>query len=542
MSAAGVAAWVTARAVAGTAARATVGSAVRRLPFLLILVALLGSDSAWAQPQLAPRAFDSATAAQVFSAALAFIAPRTIEAVTVPQLTLWGLHGVTALDAALAVQLRDGAIALDLGGKVLFQRGTPPLPSAEAWGEAAADVFAAAWDASPALRQAGSQGLVASFFDEVFNHLDPYSRYVAPAAADQDRARRSGEAGAGMTVARRGAALVVVDVNADGPAGQAGIAVGDRLLAIDGQVLRGEGADAVMRRLAGDDGSVVTLAVRGRDGRTRRLEVERAVTPPETVFAQRSGETLVLRITGFSADTGQRVQRELDAAFGPAARARRPSGLMLDLRGNRGGLLRQAVEAADLLMSTGLIVVTEGRNPNAGHRWAATTGDVTGGVPIVVLVDGRSASAAEILAAALADNGRAVVVGSSTLGKGLVQTVGTLPDGGELFVTWSRVLAPRGWPIQGLGVLPQVCTSLPGDAVAQQLDSLDHGVSPLQGPLQRHRAARVPVTPAAILDQRNACPAGEPRDADLQVARHLLSHPAAYAAARLLPSQAQASQ
>ena len=91
------------------------------------------------------------------------------------------------------------------------------------------------------------------------------------------------------------------------------------------------------------------------------------------------------------------------------------------------------------------------------------------------MVDGRSASAAEILAAALADRGRGVVIGSSTLGKGLVQTIAPLPDGGELFVTWSRVLAPRGWPIQGLGVLPQVCTSLGQDTLSWQLAALAQG-------------------------------------------------------------------
>ena len=281
------------------------------------------------------------------------------------------------------------------------------------------------------------------------------------------------------------------------------------------------------------EGTVVSITLRGRDGRTRTVEVERAVTPPETVYAQRSGEALVIRITSFSADTGARLARELEGAFVHPGPARRPRGLVLDLRGNRGGLLRQAVAAADLLLDAGLITVTEGRAANSSHRWAAASGDVTGGVPAIVLVDGRTASAAEILAAALADDGRAVVVGSSTLGKGLVQTIATLPDGGELFVTWSRVLAPRGWPIQGLGVLPQVCTSRGGDELAQQLASLNRGVQPMEQALSKHRSARAPVAPGLILEQRTACPSSEARDADLAVARYLLDHPAAYAAARL---------
>ena len=355
-----------------------------------------------------------------------------------------------------------------------------------------------------------------------------------------DRARRSGQAGAGLTLIRRGGALVVDNVNVVGPAGEAGIVVGDRISAVDGRSTQGASAETVMSWLAGTEGTVVTLAMRGRDGRLRTMEIERAVTPPETVYAMRSGDVLTIRITSFNADTGATLSRELRAAFGPSvAPARSPRGLVLDLRGNRGGLLRQAVAAADLLLDAGLITVTEGRNPNASHRWAAASGDVTGGVPVIIAVDGRTASAAEILAAALADDGRAVVVGSSTLGKGLVQTIGTLPDGGELFVTWSRVLAPRGWPIQGLGVLPQVCTSLGQDDLTLQLSSLGRGVQRLQAALDRHRATLIPVAPAIILEQRTACPAGEPRDGDMLAARYLLDHPTAYAAARLAPKGGQ---
>ncbi len=507
----------------------------------LLILALQFASPGWAQPP--PSAgFNSELAASVFAAALAFTAPRTIEAVTIPQLTVWGLNGVTATDTALTVELRDGGIALDVGGKTLFQRGAPPLPTPDAWAAAAADVFAAAWAASPALRHAGTQGLISAFFDEIFNHLDPYSRYVAPEPADADRSRRSGEAGAGLQVARHGAVLVVQGVNADGPAGEAGIVVGDRVLAVDGQPTQNESADTVMGWLDGLEGTDVSLTVRGRNGRRRTVEVERAITPPETVFPQRAGAVLTLRITGFSADTAQRVGRELESAFHTLPAARRPHGLVLDLRGNRGGLLRPAVAAADLLLDAGVIAVTQGRNPNASHQWMATSGDITEGVPVIVVVDGRSASAAEILTAALADQGRAIVVGSSTLGKGLVQTIATLPDGGELFVTWSRVLAPWGWPIQGLGVLPQVCTSLGQDQVAQQLTSLERGMQGLQSALERHRLARVPLTTAAVLDLRSACPAGEGRDADIVAAQYLLTHPTAYATARITPPPSVLSQ
>ena len=242
-----------------------------RLLLVLLLLAVPAWAPAWAQGRPDDPGFNAGLATSVFTAALSFMAPRTIEAVTIPQLTLWGLDGVTALDTALTVQLRDGAIVLDIGGKAHFQRGAPPLPSADAWAAAAADVFNAAWDASPALRREGTQGAVAAFFDELFNHLDPYSRYVAPDAADTDRTRRSGEAGAGMTVQRRAGALVVVNVNADGPAGAAGIGVGDRNTG-RGRPASGRGDGRHGGWLAGGDGGHGCLH---HPARTRRAHAHR---------------------------------------------------------------------------------------------------------------------------------------------------------------------------------------------------------------------------------------------------------------------------
>jgi carboxyl-terminal processing protease len=216
--------------------------------------------------------------------------------------------------------------------------------------------------------------------------------------------------------------------------------------------------------------------------------------------------------------------------------------VVVDLRGNRGGVLQQAVAAAAMLQANGVVAITSGRDPDAAHVFTADGRDLARYLPVVVLVDGGSASAAEILAASLADQRRAVVVGSSTLGKGLVQTILPLPDGGELLVTWSRVLAPLGWPIQALGVLPQVCTSLGQEALDRQLAALAQGRQPMAAALARERAARAPVPPAEALELRAACPAAvgpaaAGQDADLAAARFLISSPDAYATA-LLPHAA----
>ncbi len=497
---------------------------------LALILILLCCGPAMAQPASPRPEFEVRLAAAVFRSGFDFVASRALEPATVDQVAQWGLAAVTTLDPRLTVVTEGGVLTLKQRGVSIYQRGIPPVATGEAWGPAIADIVSAAWDASDTVRNEGMQGVITTVFEEVLSHLDPYSRYLPPGAADIDRDRRSGDGGVGITLVRQGGGFVVQTVNGGGPAAESGVIAGDRLLAVDDQPTQGQSLATVLGWISGIEGTDVSLTLRGRDGQNRVLEVERGTLPPETVFARRAGTVLTLRVSAFSADTGQRLGQELDRAL-KGAQAGRVRGIIIDLRGNRGGRLQQAVAATDLLLSAGVIARTDGRNPNAAHDFFATSGDRTEGRPIVVLVDGRSASAAEIMAAALADDGRAVVVGSATLGKGLVQTILTLPDGGELFVTWSRVLAPLGWPLQGLGVLPQVCTSLGADSVNQQMQSLTHGVNRLTGAIARHRASRSPLSAAAIVSIRTACPASDGRDADLAAARFLLSNPRAYAAA-----------
>ncbi len=509
-----------------------------------MMLLLLGTP---ALAQSARPVFEVRLAASVFAQAFAFIATRALEPVTVQQLALWGLGGLSALDPALSVRIDPNALRLVQGGRDIYQRGIP-IPTgdpdagggaehaSEVWGPAVAEMLSAAWNASDGVRRAGTPGVIAATLEEIVTHLDPYSRYVAPGAADADRDRRLGDAGAGLKLGRQGRAVIVLSVNQAGPAADAGIVAGDRLLAVDDQPIEGEDLVTILAMIAGVEGTDVSLTLRGRDGTVRTVEAERAVVPPETVFAERRSDLLVIRIAGFSADTDQRLRQELARWIGRG----RLRGIVIDLRGNRGGLLRQAVATTELLQGAGVIATTEGRNPAARHDFKGTELDGTDGLRIAVLVDGRSASAAEIMAAALADNGRAVVIGSGTLGKGLVQTVANLPDGGELFVSWSRVLAPLGWPIQGLGVMPQVCTSLGSESLALQIQALGRGQSRLGPALAQHRAARAPLLPATILSLRENCPAADGPDArndqDFSTARTVLGSPRVFEAA-LLPAR-----
>ena len=476
--------------------------------------------------------FDLPLTSKVFSAALAFAAPRVLDPATPESLALWGLHGISALDPALSADLVHNKLQLSMGGHVIFSRPVPPEHDSTGWGYTAAEIWGAAMSASANLRAVGTQGVIAGFFDEMFNHLDPYSRYEPPAPAEAERTKLSVDAGSGLGLVVHGHNVVVDDVVPDGPGQQAGVRIGDSILSVDGHHVRGR-IDVAREWLSGPEGAAMTLRVRGMDGAIRDIPISLAYVPPETVFSDREESMLVLRISSFVNNTAERLSEAIEAGLavkpGPAA-------VVVDLRGNRGGLLRQAVTAVALFADHGIIASTAGRDPEATHDWRIDGGDLTHGLPVIVLVDGRTASAAEIMAAALADLRRGVVVGSATLGKGLVQTITRLPDGGELFVTWSRVLAPRGWPIQSLGVIPQLCTSQGTQMVTQALADLSNGKEDMEKALTESRAARPPLTVDQALDIRAACPAGEGNDDDTQAAAYLSTHPRAYREA-LLPAE-----
>jgi carboxyl-terminal processing protease len=367
---------------------------------LILLVVGAAGARAVATPNTA--GFDMPLAAKVFSAALAFAAPRVLDPATPQSLTLWGLQGITALDPSLSANLIGGKLQLSLGKHVLFMQPAPMASDAPAWGRMAADVWRVAYGQSANLRAVGTQGVIAGFFDEMFNHLDPYSRYEPPEPAEAERTKLSVDAGAGIGLTSNPHAVIVDDVVPDGPAQQAGIRVGDSIISVDGRHVRGR-LELTKSLLSGPEGTAITLRVRGLDGLVRDIPLSLAYVPPETVFPERVGAIMVIHITSFVNNTAERLSEAIEA--GLAAKPA-PSAMVIDLRGNRGGLLRQAVTAVALLADHGVIASTAGRDPEATHDWRIDGGDLTHGLPVIVLVDGSTASAAEIMAAALADLGR----------------------------------------------------------------------------------------------------------------------------------------
>lgn len=284
--------------------------------------------------------------------------------------------------------------------------------------------------------------------------LDPYSSYLdAEEYADLRVSTAGTYAGIGIEVSTADQALRVVRPFRDSPAAAAGIQSGDLIAVIDVTPV-GSDLDAAMARMRGPRGSTVRLGVR-RAGQALPLEftVERAqvdVHSVATVLLE--GGVVYARIAMFSETTAAdfsagivRARRELKS---------KPRGIVIDLRNNPGGVLESAVEVADLLLEEGVIVSADGRTPASRFTMEATPGEVAPGVPVVVLVNNSTASAAEILAGALQDHHRAKLLGRRTFGKGSVQTVMPLASGRAIKLTTSRYLTPSGRSIQGRGIDP----------------------------------------------------------------------------------------
>jgi carboxyl-terminal processing protease len=399
----------------------------------------------------------------VLGAALAALQVLHAEPQRPPDRMAAGLRGLVRADPRLTVSLRADRLDLALGSGFRTSLPAPPAEDPAAWGRTGAAAIAATASASPRLRDlapALRRGLV---LEEMASGLDPYTRFVPAAEAAARRAVRIGVGEAGLTLEPDRAGAIVSALVPEGPAWRAGLSLGDRVTAIDGAPTRGLDAGALGEALAGEAATALTLTVARRGAPPRSVLVVRAALVAETARLDWADGVPVITVSGFNRDTEQVVAR---LVAGLAAREPPPPGLVLDLRGNRGGILQQAVGVADVFLAAGEVMHVRGRHPDASRTYLAGGADLAAGMEIVVLVDGRTASAAEALAAALHDLGRARLVGAATQGKGLIQIIHPLPDGAELHISWARLLSPAGVPLQENGVMPDLCTSR-GAAVAR---------------------------------------------------------------------------
>jgi carboxyl-terminal processing protease len=305
--------------------------------------------------------------------------------------------------------------------------------------------------------------LIQAAINGMLTSLDPHSSYLPPKDFDDMRTQTSGEfGGLGIEVTQEDGYVKVVAPMDGTPADEAGMESGDFITAVDGSSILGLTLEQAVELMRGPVGSEIILTV-AREGVDEPFDVSivRDTIKLTAVRSRLEGDSVVLRITTFNRQTYPNLQEGLRKQIEEAGGEDKVNGIVLDLRNNPGGLLTQAIAVSDAFLDKGEIVSTRGRNARDSERYNATPGDLSGGKPIVILINGGSASASEIVAGALQDHRRAVVIGTKSFGKGSVQTVVPVRGDGAMRLTTSRYYTPSGRSIQALGVSPDIIVNQP---------------------------------------------------------------------------------
>ncbi|MGC9419537.1 MAG: S41 family peptidase [Rhodovulum sp.] len=305
--------------------------------------------------------------------------------------------------------------------------------------------------------------LIEAAINGMLTSLDPHSSYLPPKDFDDMQVQTRGEfGGLGIEVTQEEGFVKVVSPIDGTPADEAGIEAGDFITHVDGESVLGLTLDEAVEMMRGPVGSEIVITV-VREGVDEPFDVTiiRDTIKLTAVRSRIQGDTVVLRVTTFNDQTYTNLEAEWEKSVEELGGEENVNGVVLDLRNNPGGLLPQAIKVSDAFLDAGEIVSTRGRDPQDSDRYNATKGDLTDGKPLVVLINGGSASASEIVAGALKDHRRAIVVGTKSFGKGSVQTVMPLKGDGAMRLTTARYYTPSGRSIQALGVAPDIVVEQP---------------------------------------------------------------------------------
>ncbi len=414
------------------------------------------------------------------------------------------------------------ALGLLLGAPALHAAEPAPAPAATASGKAPLPLddlrtFAEVMDRIKAayVEPVSDKTLLENAIKGMLSNLDPHSAYLEPKAFAELQESTSGEfGGLGIEVGSEDGFIKVVSPIDDTPAARAGIQPGDLIVQIDGKPTKGQSMTEAVDSMRGKAGSAITLTIVRDGGRPFDVELKRAIIKVKSVKSQvLEPGYAYLRITQFQVNTGEEVVKALNQLRKDNG-DKKLAGLVLDLRNNPGGVLQSAVEVADHFLTKGLIVYTKGRIANSELRFSADPADPSDKVPLVVLINGGSASAAEIVAGALQDQKRGILMGTDSFGKGSVQTVLPLNNDRALKLTTALYYTPNGRSIQAQGIVPDIEV---GRAKVTQERSSFEGFkeADLQGHLANGNGGADRPT------GKRAAPSERPQDSDYQLSQAL---------------------
>ena len=351
-----------------------------------------------------------------------------------------------------------------VGGVVLSTQVAGPLLAQEEARNASVyqqlDLFGDVFERirSNYVEEVDEAALIEAAINGMLTSLDPHSSYLPPRDFDTMQVQTRGEfGGLGIEVTQEDGFVRVITPMDDTPAMEAGVEAGDFITHVDGEALLGLTLEQAVDLMRGPVGSEIVITV-VREGADEPFDITiiRDRIRLTAVRSRLEGNTAILRISTFNDQTYPNLRDGLQEMIEEVGGLENLNGVVIDLRNNAGGLLSEAIRVTDAFLEQGEIVSTRGREPQDGDRFNATPGDMIEGLPMVVLVNGGSASASEIVAGAMQDHRRAVIVGTNTFGKGSVQSVMPLPGNGAMRLTTSLYYTPSGRSIQALGVAPDI--------------------------------------------------------------------------------------
>lgn len=309
------------------------------------------------------------------------------------------------------------------------------------------------------VEEVSDEELVEAAINGMLTSLDPHSSYLSPKSFQDMRVQTKGEfGGLGIEVTMENGFVKVVSPIDDTPASEAGLEPGDYITHLDGEAVLGLTLSEAVERMRGKVGTSINLTIRRAEEEPFDVEITRDVITIRSVRSRVIEDIGYIRITTFNEQTTVGLQEavsEIRAELGDSLH-----GFVIDLRNNPGGLLDQAISVTDAFLERGEIVSTRGREEENASRVNATAGDITDGTPVVVLINGGSASASEIVAGALQDHRRAIVLGTQSFGKGSVQTILPLQGNAAMRLTTARYYTPSGRSIQAKGIEPDIIVEL----------------------------------------------------------------------------------
>jgi carboxyl-terminal processing protease len=370
------------------------------------------------------------------------------------------------------------------------------------------------------VEEVDAKELIEAAINGMLTSLDPHSSYLPPVDAEKMREQTRGEfGGLGIEVTQEEGFVKVVSPIDGTPADEAGMEAGDFITHVDGESVLGLTLNEAVERMRGPVGSEIIITV-AREGEDEPFDVTiiRDFIKLTAARVRTEGKSVVIRITTFNDNTFDNIRDGLDNELESAGGLENINGVVIDLRNNPGGLLSQAIRVSDAFLEKGEIVSTRGRDPEEGDRYNATPGDLINGKPIVVLINGGSASASEIVAAALKDHRRGIVVGTNSFGKGSVQTVMPLREQSAMRLTTARYYSPSGRSIQNLGVTPDIIVEQPRRRAEDEEEGFKfRSESDLRGSLSNDSLTEDEIQQIEE-DRAKAEKAAELRNADYQLA------------------------